>query len=71
GDVIVLYTDGITEAVNSRNEQFGYERLSDALMKFTSQTPEQISNGIFGALYEFCEEDSLDDDYSMVVVKFR
>lgn len=71
GDVIVLYTDGITEAVNRRNEQFGYERLSDALTKFTNQTPEQISNGIFGALYEFCEEDSLDDDYSMVVVKFR
>lgn len=71
GDIIVLYTDGITEAANSENEQFGYERLSDALMKFTDQTPEQISNGIFETLYEFCEQDSLDDDYSMVVVKFR
>lgn len=71
GDVIVLYTDGITEAVNHRNEQFGYQRLSDALMKLTNHTPEQISEGIFKALYEFCEQDSLDDDYSMVVVKFR
>ncbi|MEQ9297734.1 MAG: SpoIIE family protein phosphatase [Cyclobacteriaceae bacterium] len=71
GDIIVLYTDGITEAANGDNEQFGYERLSDALMKFTDQTPEQISNGIFETLYEFCEQDSLDDDYSMVVVKFR
>jgi serine phosphatase RsbU (regulator of sigma subunit) len=71
GDIIVLYTDGITEAANHRNEQFGYERLSDALMEFTDHTPKQISNGIFEALYKFCEQDSLDDDYSMVVVKFR
>lgn len=71
GDIIVLYTDGITEAANHRNEQFGYERLSDALMEFTDHTPKQISNGIFKALYKFCEQDSLDDDYSMVVVKFR
>ncbi|MEM8895271.1 MAG: PP2C family protein-serine/threonine phosphatase, partial [Bacteroidota bacterium] len=71
GDIIVLYTDGITEAVNLENEQFGYERLSDTLMKYVDQSPEQISNGIFDALYKFCEKDSLDDDYSIVIVKFR
>ena len=33
GDILVLYTDGITEAMNAQNKQFGLERLNEVLAR--------------------------------------
>src|SRR5262249_51032177 len=42
GDVLTLYTDGITEAFNEAEEEFGDERLKSILIDHASETPEQI-----------------------------
>jgi len=70
GDVFVLYTDGITEATNEKGEEFGYEQLRASLSKHSSLTPEKIKDGIIDDLYNFCGKRSLDDDYTMLIVKF-
>src|SRR5712664_502616 len=57
GDVLVLYTDGVTEAENQLGEEFGSERLS-ALMK-----------NIFSSTAEFCREVGFNDDVTILVVK--
>jgi serine phosphatase RsbU (regulator of sigma subunit) len=71
GDILLLYTDGVTEACTSTGEQFGYERLANSLLKFSHLDPEGIKKGVFDDLYAFCERNLIDDDYSMLIVKFN
>lgn len=71
GDVLFLYTDGITEAKNSANEEFGYDRLKDFLERNTSHNAEYIKEEILKTLYEFCESSNLDDDITTLIVKVK
>ncbi|MEQ8810013.1 MAG: SpoIIE family protein phosphatase, partial [Imperialibacter sp.] len=71
GDVFVLYTDGITEATNQDQEEFGYDRLRTSLLRHANLTPDKIKDGIIDDLYDFCGKRSLDDDYTMLIVKFN
>lgn len=71
GDIMVLYTDGITEAKNAGNEEYGYERLKTVLKENASQTAGDIQVDIIGDLYEFCEQNELEDDYTTVIIKFK
>lgn len=71
GDVMVLYTDGITEAKNSKNDEYGYERLKAVLKENATMTAEDIQVSLIGDLYEFCEQKELDDDYTTVIIKFK
>lgn len=52
GDRLFLYTDGIVEKRNSNNEQFGEERLLEALLNDTSHTAATL-NHIIGKVYDF------------------
>lgn len=70
GDVLVLYTDGITEAKNGRNEEFGMERLAEAVEKCKERTPKEMEEFIIASLYEFSGSD-LNDDYTTMIVKFN
>ncbi len=71
GDIIILYTDGITEACNPNKEQFGYDKLETSLVKYANLSPERIQEGIINDLYEFCGKTSLEDDYTLLIVKFK
>lgn len=71
GDIIILYTDGVTEACNKDKEQFGYERLQASLVKYAGQSTEDIQAGIINDLYTFCDRESLEDDYTLLIVKFK
>lgn len=70
-DVLVLYTDGITEAKNSKNEQFGNERLSEVLCEVKSLEPRQIQEHLINRLYEFSGTSNIDDDYTTMIIKFK
>jgi serine phosphatase RsbU (regulator of sigma subunit) len=70
GDVLVLYTDGITEAKNNRGDEFGMDRLANAVQEAKDLSPEEIQRFVIERLYEFSGSD-LDDDYTMMIVKFR
>lgn len=71
GDIMVLYTDGITEAKNSKGEEFGYERLAQVLTRSSDGTPQDIQQCLISSLYEFSGSENLDDDYTTMVVKFN
>jgi len=70
-DILVLYTDGITEAQNDDNEEFGYDRLSNLIEVNKDNSAEVIQEKIIDELYKFCNNEHLEDDYSLVVVKFK
>ncbi len=71
GDVILLYTDGVTEACNADKEDFGYDNLQASLVKYANRPPSEIRDGIINDLYEFCGRKSLGDDYTLLIVKFK
>ncbi len=71
GDILVLYTDGITEAQNKDKDEFGYDRLLKLVEKNKNSNAEVIQKKIIDGLYEFCNNELLEDDYSLVVVKFK
>lgn len=69
GDMIVFYTDGITEALGPGGELFGRERLCRSVYRYRGAPPEGIIDGVLADLAEFCGEASFNDDISMVVMK--
>ncbi|GIV36445.1 MAG: hypothetical protein KatS3mg032_0824 [Cyclobacteriaceae bacterium] len=70
-DLLVLYTDGITEARNSRGEEFGFDRLSTVISEAHALPAQHIVNRVIDALYEFTGTKNINDDYTILTVKFR
>src|SRR6266849_718429 len=68
GDVLVLYTDGVTEAENRLGEEFGIERLFAVVRRGSSLSAEDLMIDIYNAAADFCGDD-FDDDATIIVVK--
>src|SRR6266851_4813490 len=68
GDVMVFYTDGVTEAENRLGEEFGLERLSTAVRDGFSLSAEDLMTNIYNAAADFCGDD-FHDDVTILVVK--
>lgn len=68
GDLLVLYTDGITEQVNPAGEEFGHARLQELVLQNRDQTAQEIANRINDALMDFAGTARVRDDISMIVL---
>ena len=68
-DVLLLYTDGLTEAANASGEMFGTERLCSHLDGVRHLSAEEIIDSFFQAVTSFTGRATLTDDVSLVVVK--
>lgn len=71
GDIMVLYTDGITEAKNKKGEEFDYDGLMEALKEVTDKSSHEIENNITQRLYEFSGSSDINDDYTSMTIKFK
>jgi len=69
GDVVVLYTDGITEMCNDAGEFFGVRGLEHAVVSHRSAEPEAMIDAVFAALERFSGARGYDDDCTIVVMK--
>jgi serine phosphatase RsbU (regulator of sigma subunit) len=69
GDILVLYTDGITEAENLQGEEFGMERLSAVIRRDSSLSAESLMNNIFQSAENFCQGVAFNDDATVLIVK--
>jgi sigma-B regulation protein RsbU (phosphoserine phosphatase) len=69
GDVLVFYTDGLTEAMNAQNQLYGMDRLSAILLQNKHLSAEQMKSAIFGDLQSFLQSNPLQDDITLVLVK--
>jgi sigma-B regulation protein RsbU (phosphoserine phosphatase) len=67
GDMLLLYTDGVTEATNLQQEAFGATRLADALRQGAGLTSREVVQSLRERLQEFTGEARLSDDVTMVV----
>jgi sigma-B regulation protein RsbU (phosphoserine phosphatase) len=67
GDLIVLYTDGVTETVNTDNQEFGRERLERLIRQVEHLPLKEVIQRIRLGLEEFSEGKPLADDTTIVV----
>lgn len=70
GEILVIYTDGVTEARNEFGEEFSLERLVKVLKKCVNENAENIVSSIENELKNFCGEVPQHDDSTLVVVKY-
>ncbi|MBN2426069.1 MAG: SpoIIE family protein phosphatase [Calditrichaceae bacterium] len=68
-DVLILYTDGITETANSKQELYGEERLLKTVLKHRSLDCYKIQEEIIVTLDEFRGSESAADDQTLLVIK--
>jgi serine phosphatase RsbU (regulator of sigma subunit) len=69
GDILVLYTDGVTEAENAGGEQFGTGRLCAVIAEHSRLHPGEIMAAIFEQLAAFTGAKPLLDDSAMAIFK--
>ena len=69
GDVLALYTDGVTEAFNVGGEEFGVERLEQVMQANAERSAEEIVAAIEAAVDEFVGSEPPFDDFTLVVLK--
>jgi hypothetical protein len=70
GDVLVLYSDGVIEAANASGEEFGEQRLIAAVQSNVHADPGEIRDRILGAVREFTGSDRLDDDQTLLAIRY-
>jgi len=69
GDVLVLYTDGVTEAINDREEEFGEERLLRVITENRNGTAREIMDRVLAAITAFAGDRPQYDDITIMVLR--
>jgi len=69
GDIIVMYTDGITESINAREEMFGEERLHSIIRMHARLPAQEILKKILESVQQFTGDMPQFDDITLMVVK--
>ena len=69
GQIILIGTDGIKEAVDTHGEMFGNERLLDVIRQHADQPARYILDKAFESLNDFRHPLEPDDDETLVVIK--
>jgi sigma-B regulation protein RsbU (phosphoserine phosphatase) len=69
GDILVLYTDGVTEAENPQEEEFGMDRLSNLIRRGSMLSADALMNDILENVTAFSQGVGFKDDVTILVVK--
>lgn len=70
GDILALYTDGITESFNDGDEQFGEERLIHSLRRHRKESPQDLLETIVREVHKFSPREQ-QDDITLIVAKSK
>jgi len=69
GDLLCLYTDGVTEASNIEKEEFGLSKLKDELLTYSELDPESINQKIIQDVNKFTSQNLDRDDLTLLTIK--
>ncbi|MCB9358245.1 MAG: SpoIIE family protein phosphatase [Calditrichaeota bacterium] len=70
GDLLIFYTDGVTESRDLSGEEFGVERLAELSRRYASLPAHEMARRISHDVYAFQAPDSTVDDLTLSVVKY-
>lgn len=68
-DFLIFYTDGIPDAINPEEQEFGMSRLEDIVKEHCSQTSEKIRQAIIAKIAEFTSPAEPFDDITLMIIK--
>ena len=71
GDVLFMYTDGVTEAMNPQYELFSDKRLQAVLGSLKKSSLEEMSQGLMQQVLAFAEGAQQSDDITMLLLKYQ
>lgn len=71
GDIIILFTDGLIEALNHEGRQFGIENLSRVIRENNASSAKEISNEVKHNLQAFLGSTNLHDDQTLLIMKIK
>ncbi|MHB0924067.1 MAG: SpoIIE family protein phosphatase [Bellilinea sp.] len=69
GDLLVLYTDGITEAANPKDQMFGEERLLDTLLANAHRSLPEIKHRLLEEVHDFVGGTPRQDDIALIIIR--
>jgi sigma-B regulation protein RsbU (phosphoserine phosphatase) len=70
GDVVVVFSDGVTEALNADGVEFGEQRLLSSIMTHRDSTASILLERILAAVHEFCASAEQSDDLTLLVLRY-
>ena len=71
GDLILLYTDGVTEAMNLKQEQFSEKRLLDRLTLVKDKDIKSMIGDLREVVHRFAQDEPQSDDITMLALRYR
>jgi sigma-B regulation protein RsbU (phosphoserine phosphatase) len=71
GDTLVAYSDGIAEANNPREEEFGEQRLLEVIRLNWSGSVEELRSKVLASVREFAEGTPAADDLTLLIARFE
>lgn len=69
GDLIIFYTDGVTEVNNNSGNEFGYKNLIKAIKNYRSFPAREIQKKIIAGIKDFASDKHVFDDLTMIILK--
>lgn len=69
GDIVALYTDGITEAVDQEGNMFGTKRLCESLLSHRGRNAEEIKDRVIDDVFAYIGQEEVHDDMTLVVLR--
>ena len=69
GDTVILYTDGVTEAMNANDDEFGIEPLQASFASAPPEGAEEATHRVFNAIREFAGDTPQSDDITCVTIR--
>lgn len=70
GDTLYLYTDGVTEAINTETEMFGRDRMLDALNEDPGRTPKELDDAVRNSIAQFVGDEDRFDDTTTLCIRY-
>ncbi len=70
GDIVVLLTDGIFEARNTKGQMFGKNRIQEIIQKNSELSAKKLLNTVFTAAQQFQGKNKFEDDATIAIIKF-
>jgi sigma-B regulation protein RsbU (phosphoserine phosphatase) len=68
GDVLLLFSDGVSEAMNAAEEEFGETRLQELLIQHADESAQELVERILTAIHDFTGQTPWHDDLTLMVL---